>query len=126
MADPYNRATYPWGHEDAQLVEAFREIMTDRMATPALRTGSLRLTAIGSDVVLVERRISGGADVFGRPAQNQHRALAVNRCCEQRRIEYGGRVWEIPPESAIRLAVDPCRPSHPRKARWTGKRQPES
>ena len=101
MADPYNRATYPWGHEDAELVETYRKIMTDRMATPALRTGDLRLNAIGPDVVLVERRIIGGADVFGAPARDGMRALAVNRCGEQRRVEYGGRVWRSPESATV-------------------------
>ena len=109
MADPYNRATYPWGREDAELVSAIRGIIQDRMSAPALRTGDLKLSAIGPDVVLVERRISGGRDVFGAPAQDQSRALAVNRCGEQRRIEYGGRVYEIPPESALRL--EPAQPN---------------
>ena len=101
MADPYNRTTYPWGREDADLVETFRRIMRRRMNAPALRTGELRLTAIGSDVVLVERRITGGADVFGAKRPNGSVALAVNRCGDQRRIEYGGRVQEIRPESAL-------------------------
>ena len=103
MADPYNRATYPWGREDGELVHAFREIMNERMRTPALRTGDLQLIAVGADVVLVERRIDGGADVFGAPAENQSRAVAVNRCGELRRVEYGGRIHEIPPESALSL-----------------------
>ena len=101
MADPYNRATYPWGHEDKELVDTYRRIMLDRMDSPVLRTGTLRLTAIGADVVLVRRAIAGGRDAFGSPAKNAERALAVNRCAEQRRIEYGDRVWEIPPESAV-------------------------
>ena len=104
MADPYNRATYPWGHEDAELVKAFRQIMLERMRSSVLRTGRLSLSAIGADVVLVERQITGGKDVFGEAAANGTRALAINRWSEQRRIEYGGRVWEIPPESALWLA----------------------
>ena len=104
MADPYNRATYPWGHEDAELVKAFRQIMLERMRSCVLRTGRLSLSAIGADVVLVERQITGGKDVFGEAAANGTRALAINRWSEQRRIEYGGRFWEIPPESALWLA----------------------
>lgn len=120
MADPYNRATYPWGHEDEGLVETFREIMLTRMRSSALRTGDLRLSAVGSDVVLVERCITGGADVFGAPAANQCLTLAVNRCGEQRRIEYGDRVWEIPPESAVWL--DPAPHRDPHKTAWNGRR----
>ncbi len=121
MADPYNRATYPWGHEDKALVETYRKIMTDRMKTPALRTGDMRLSAIGADVVLVERHITGGADVFGNPAENGSRALAVNRCGEQRRIEYGGKVWELPPESATWLRPAEEKAAKAKKMRWNGK-----
>ena len=103
MADPYCRGTYPWGHEDVALRETFRGIMRSRMASPALRTGSLRLIAAGMDVVLVERRIDGGRDAFGRPAPDEVRALAVNRASEYRRVEYGGRSYDVPAESALRL-----------------------
>ena len=105
MADPYNRATYPWGNEDADLVETYRRIMTGRMEAPVLRTGEMKLSAWGQDVVLVERFIEGGRDVFGRPAEDDRRVLAVNRCGEQRRIDFGGRVVELPPESAVWLTA---------------------
>jgi len=121
MADPYNRATYPWGHEDAALVETYRRIMTDRMASPVLRTGSLQLIAPGPDVVLVERRIEGGRDVFGEPAEDGFRILAVNRCGEPRRAEYGGRVWEIPGESAIWITPDAGALGESTKAEWNGR-----
>ena len=103
MADPYCRGTYPWGREDMGLVEACRRVMQERMHTPALRTGDLHLTAVGEDVLIVERRIREGADVFGRPAADAACALAVNRAAEPRRVEYGGRVREIPGEFAMRL-----------------------
>ena len=121
MADPYNRATYPWGHEDAALVETYRRIMTDRMTSPVLRTGDLRLTAPGPDVLLVERRIRGGADVFGEPADDDFRVLAVNRCGEPRRVEYGGRVWEIPGESAIWITPVAEDEAQPPEDEWNGR-----
>ena len=74
MADPYCRGTYPWGQEDQALREIYRRIMRDRMSSTALRTGTLRLTAFGVDVVLIERRISDGEDAFGRPPRTSVRA----------------------------------------------------
>ena len=121
MADPYNRATYPWGREDAALVETYRQIMKDRMASPVLRTGDLKLQAIGADVVLVERRIEGGKDVFGEKAENGFRALAVNRCGEPRRVEYGGRVWELPGESAMWVTPDLEGHAKTAKKDWDGR-----
>ena len=103
MSDPYCRGTYPWGREDQELLEAFRECDRRRMKSHALRTGDMRLSAIGEDVVLVERSIRGGKDVFGKAAANEHRAVAVNRSGESRWIEYGGKIVEIAGESALIL-----------------------
>ena len=73
------------------------------MKSHALRTGDMRLSAIGEDVVLVELSIRGGKDVFGKAAANEHRAVAVNRSGESRWIEYGGKIVEIAGESALIL-----------------------
>ena len=103
MSDPYCRGTYPWGREDQELLEAFRECDKRRMKSHALRTGDMRLTAVGEDVVLVERSIRGGKDVFGKAAANELRAVAVNRSGESRWIEYGGKIIEVSGESALVL-----------------------
>ena len=105
MADPYNRATYPWGREDDSLMKAMHGIMRERAQSQVLRTGDMLLTAVGQDVVLVERRITGGRDVFGDPALDGFKVLAINRADKQRRIEYGGRVHEIPAQSAMPLTL---------------------
>lgn len=39
--DPDNRRTYPWGHEDAQLIEFHRSMIRIRREHPILKTGSL-------------------------------------------------------------------------------------
>ena len=103
MSDPYCRGTYPWGREDQELLEAFRECDKRRMKSHALCTGDMRLTAVGEDVVLVERSIRGGKDVFGKAAANELRAVAVNRSGESRWIEYGGKIIEVSGESALVL-----------------------
>lgn len=113
MADPYCRRAYPWGNEDVELREAYRQIMTERMQSPAMRTGTLTLTPLHQDVVLVERRIEGGKDVFNNPAPNEVVALAVNRSFDYRTVEYGGQRWSIPGESALRLKL----PSEVKKVR---------
>ena len=103
MADPYNRRTYPWGHEDVGLVNTYRAIMHERMRNPVLRTGAMKLTAIGRDVVLVERRIEGGRDVFGESQNDDYRVLAVNRAGETRRFKFDGMEHEVPGETALYL-----------------------
>ena len=103
MSDPYCRGTYPWGREDAELVEAFREAIVRRKASRALKTGTMKLVALGRDVVIVERAIEGGRDVFGAKAEDETRAIAVNRASEAHWVEYGGATIEVPPQSALVL-----------------------
>lgn len=103
MSDPFCRGTYPWGREDQELIEAFRDAMQCRTDSTALRTGTLDLTAIGDDVVLVRREIAHGEDVFGQAAANESVCLAVNRADASRQIEIDGKTIEIPAESAVWL-----------------------
>ena len=103
MSDPFCRGPYPWGMEDTELREEFRSALARRRAAPALSVGDMQLTAIGTNVVLVVRSIIRGRDVFGRPAKNEKRALAVNRADESRWIEYEGKAVEIPAQSAVWL-----------------------
>ncbi len=101
MSDPYCRGTYPWGREDKDLIEEIRRIDNMRMKTDALRTGDMRLMAVGEDVVLVERTIRNGLDAFGQPAEDGRCTVAVNRAGESRWIEIGGRTIEVPAEGSV-------------------------
>ena len=47
FTDPDNRRTYPWGHEDKELIEFHKEIIKIRKACRELRTGSLK--CLGKD-----------------------------------------------------------------------------
>lgn len=103
MSDPYCRGTYPWGREDQALLASFRQSAQRRLHSQALRTGDMHLSALGEDVVLVERRIVGGKDAFGMQAEDERRAVAVNRADGSRWIEFDGRAVELPAESAVVL-----------------------
>ena len=41
FTDPDNRRTYPWGHEDKELIAFHREMIRIHKENPALKTGSL-------------------------------------------------------------------------------------
>ena len=103
MSDPYCRGTYPWGHEDRDLIEAFRVPSLRRGSAPVLRTGDLRIRAIGENVLLIERSIENGRDLFGNAQENGRAALAANRTHNSQWIEYNGATIEIPAESALWL-----------------------
>lgn len=103
MSDPYCRGTYPWGHEDDELLASFRKTSQARKESQAMKTGDMRIYSIGEDVMIVERFIENGEDVFGKAYENEHRAFAFNRCGESRWIEYNGKTVEVPAESGIEL-----------------------
>ena len=39
--DPFNRRTYPWGHENGELIAHFRRLGQLRKSCPVLRTGNI-------------------------------------------------------------------------------------
>ena len=59
--DPFNRATYPWGQEDAELLDWYRRLGAARRDCGALAEGSFVPLAAGRDVVAFVRRWSEGA-----------------------------------------------------------------
>ncbi len=77
--DPFCRATYPWGREDAAQVAFFAEQLTRRRAMQVLQSGELLLLAPSDDVLVVVRTIADGRDAFGQPAKNALALVAVNR-----------------------------------------------
>lgn len=87
MADPFCRGTYPWGREDRELMAEFARSIRRRKESPILKTGEMRLVPAGEDVAVVIRRISGGADAFGNPAEDGTALSALNRADAPRRIE---------------------------------------
>ena len=103
MTDPFCRGTYPWGCEDEELIGEYRDALSRRRASMALRTGETALEARGSDVVLIRRAIRGGRDAFGRAAADETAVLAVNRAAEARTIEWNGGTLSISAESAVWL-----------------------
>ena len=58
--DPDNRRTYPWGHEDADLIHFYQTLAQTRHALPALRTGrTLRLLVHDADRLYAFARQDG-------------------------------------------------------------------
>lgn len=78
-ADPFCRGTYPWGHEDEQMIAYYRRMLAMRREHVALRTGECRLIAPCSDVLGVIRSIRGGVDALGRPAEDGVAVTLINR-----------------------------------------------
>ena len=73
--DPFNRGCFPWGHEDRRFVEFFRALGQLKNNTPALREGTVRVTAAG-----------GGKIAFLRSCETQTVLCCVNRTGEPFRV----------------------------------------
>lgn len=74
--DPFNRRTYPWGREDAQMLAHFRQLGTLRKQFAALRLGDISFFAAG------DKHLG-----YTRSYQGQNIKVYVNR---------SGDAWDIP------------------------------
>ena len=78
-ADPFNRGTYPWGHEDTAFLEEVRAILKKRSESRILKTGSLSILTPDDETIVIIRSIEGGKDVFGESAMNGTVSVSVTR-----------------------------------------------
>ena len=58
FTDPDNRRTYPWGHEDQELIAFHKEAIRIHKEHPALKTGSLKILC-GEENILSYARFKG-------------------------------------------------------------------
>ena len=58
FTDPDNRTTYPWGHEDQELIAFHKEAIRIHKEHPALKTGSLKILG-GEENILSYARFKG-------------------------------------------------------------------
>lgn len=87
--DPDNRRTYPWGHEDYELIEFHRYMIALHKKLPALRRGSLKQ-------LLADRQLIA----YGRMHGNNKCVVVVNNRGEKRTVEVP--VWELGvPDTAV-------------------------
>lgn len=76
--DPDNRRTYPWGHEDRDLLAWTKAMTTLRHDHDALQTGRFIPVYANGTVFAYVRSIEGGRDVFGKTAQDGVFLIAIN------------------------------------------------
>jgi glycosidase len=55
MADPFNRATYPWGREDGHILSRYRLLLEARAECAAMREGLCGFAAPDGDVFALLR-----------------------------------------------------------------------
>ena len=79
--DPFNRRTYPWGHEDQELLTHFRWLGQMRKNSPALRLGGIEFFEAQ------EQRIG-----FTRTLRGEQVKIYVNRSRDDWEISVSGRI----------------------------------
>ena len=65
--DPFNRGTYPWGRENAELVQYFQQLGALRKSHESLQSGTI-----------VYHAAQGRALAFSRRTEHDHCLTAVN------------------------------------------------
>ena len=78
-SDPFCRGTFPWDGGNLDMEEKIREILWQRRNSPALQTGRLLVEAPDDDTIRIIREITGGKDVFGKPAANEKVIVETRR-----------------------------------------------
>ena len=76
--DPDNRRTYPWGHEDAELLQWTKQCTKLRQEHGALQTGRFIPVYAADTVFAYVRSVEGGNDVFGKDCQDGRFLVAMN------------------------------------------------
>ncbi|MBC8530362.1 glycoside hydrolase family 13 protein [Gehongia tenuis] len=78
MADPFNRAGFPWQNANLELITWFASLGRLRNETAALRGGDLEILTPTPRSMVVIRRIRGGLDELGERAEDGFAFAALN------------------------------------------------
>ena len=91
FTDPDNRRTYPWGHEDQELIQFHREMIRIHKENPEILTGSLKF-------------IDQGYNVLGYGRFNRKAAVVVLINNNDHEVTREVSVWQlgIPKESVLK------------------------
>jgi len=116
FGDPFNRACYPWGREDAALIEHYRKFIGLRKSFSCLRRGDIRILAAEGGLIAVERCGDDGSVyllanasarpqscVFACPRQTLYDAFTR----EDYQIEWGRAEFTLAPYGVMALATHP-------------------
>ena len=76
--DPFNRQTYPWGHEDPDLLAWFRALGHLRRDHPALRRGDLRFVAAQGPLLAFTRSVEAETVLFLCNAGDEPASLTLD------------------------------------------------
>lgn len=79
LRDPYNRATYPWGRENKNILNWYKNLIHIRNDIKALRTGHWRQICFGDNVYGYFRYIYNHKDRFDTTSENATCLVLINK-----------------------------------------------
>lgn len=104
--DPFNRRTYPWGHEDTEILEFYRRLCTVRDVEQTLRTGELRFLEAAGDLLIYVRETASDRLLIAvnrgdKPLSRDYECAAADDLLNGQRYEQpGGVTLHFAPVSA--------------------------
>ncbi len=81
--DPFNRGCYPWGAEESDLIDWYKNLIALRKAWAPLHAGEFIPLVHQGDLYGFIRRISNQQDVYGRSSSNGTLVVLMNRSRSQ-------------------------------------------
>ena len=91
FTDPDNRRTYPWGHEDKELISFYREMIRIHKNYVSLKKGSLRI--LKTDYALLS---------YGRFLEDEQIIVVLNNADKLREVKIP--VWKAEVEDGTMMA----------------------
>ena len=104
--DPFNRRTYPWGQEDAELLDFYRTLCAVRDGSDALKQGDLTFLEAHNDILLYVRTENDEQilTAVNRSEQPVSYALTGAQCAESLLED---TVYESEDEDALVIELPP-------------------
>ena len=106
MADPFNRAAYPWGGEDEALISYVRTLTAARAESAALSAGYCRFGGVNADVFAILRHTQNGKDAFLEDAPESAALLLVNRSAAPQTVTLDIAKLDEGPDAALPFSLD--------------------
>ena len=91
--DPFNRSTYPWGNEDAELLAWYKKVIAIRNQYDVFKTGKWISLPVNQQVYGYIRSITNGKDVFGQTKQDHTAIVLFNRSMSPLTLALPVREW---------------------------------
>ena len=105
-SDPFNRATYPWGREDKELISHFRKMGAIRNDEPVLKKGYLRVCDQTSDGVFAFYRFNKCESIFVMANMSDEKARIFENGVDLitgKKVSFGE---QLPEKSVIFVKID--------------------